>query len=431
MATTRGGNLFAAQDFPVHLEQSGLLETRVEGCCLATLQQRLFFYAWSDARPMRLFECQFCGQPLYFENTFCESCGHRLGFSASLRTLSAVDWADGAWIALADPSRPFRFCANAKYDVCNWLVAADGPDPYCVACRHNRVIPNLSRARNVERWRRLEVAKRRLFYTLLKLDLPIIDRSEDPHGLAFDFLSDPAEGTTLAPTILTGHDNGLITINIAEADDAERERRRQAMGEPYRTLLGHFRHEIAHYYWDVLVGRDESLESFRLIFGDERQDYGAALRKHYATGPPVSWRTRFVSAYASAHPWEDWAETWAHYLHLIDTLETASAFGLSVRPQMSHGRLMSAAIDFDPHDVGDLNRLVAAWAPLTFAVNSLNRSMGQPDLYPFVLAPTVIGKLAFVHERIYAATGRDPGSGTEADLLKAIAAGLRNRPPMA
>jgi hypothetical protein len=380
---------------------------------------------------MKLFECQFCGQPLYFENTFCESCGHRLGFSPPLQTLSAVDWANGVWTALADPSRSFRFCANAEYDVCNWLVAADGPDRYCVACRHNRVIPDLSQPRNVERWRRLEVAKRRLFYTLLKLDLPIAGHRDDSRGLAFDFLSDPAEGTALAPTILTGHDNGLITINIAEADDAERERRRHAMGEPYRTLLGHFRHEIAHYYWDVLVGRDASLDSFRLIFGDERQDYGAALRTHYAKGPPLNWRTRFVSAYASAHSWEDWAETWAHYLHLIDTLETANAFGLSVRPQVSHGERLSAAIDFDPHDVGDLNRLVTAWAPLTFAVNSLNRSMGQPDLYPFVLAPTVIGKLAFVHERIYAATGRDPGAGTEADLLKAIAAGLRNRAPPA
>ena len=376
---------------------------------------------------MKLFECQFCGQPLYFENARCESCGRRLGFLPSNQEISALEWNGEAWTALAEPDRSFRFCANAESDACNWLIPADSLDRYCLACRHNRVIPNLSQPQNIERWRRLEAAKRRLFYTLLKLDLPIASRMEDPKGLAFDFLSDPAEGTRQAPTVLTGHDNGLITINIAEADDAERERRRHAMGEPYRTLLGHFRHEVGHYYWDVLVWSDASRERFRAIFGDERQDYGAALQAHYANGPPPDWQSEFVSAYATAHPWEDWAETWAHYLHMVDTLETAKAFGLSVRPRISRGPELSSAIDFDPYHVSDLNRLIAAWLPLTFAVNSLNRSMGQPDLYPFVLAPTVIGKLAFVHGRIYQATGRDLGEDADADLFKAVAAGLRNR----
>jgi hypothetical protein len=239
---------------------------------------------------MKLFECQFCGQPLHFENTHCESCGHQLGFPPPIQNLSAVEWIGEAWTALADPSRSFRFCANAEHDVCNWLIPADNPDRFCVACRHNRVIPNLSQAQNVERWRRLEAAKHRLFYTLLKLDLPLASRMDDPKGLAFDFLSDPAEGTPHEPTVLTGHDNGLITINLAEADDAERERRRHAMGEPYRTLLGHFRHEVGHYYWDVLIGSDPSLARFRGLFGDERQDYSAALQTHYDNGPPEDWR---------------------------------------------------------------------------------------------------------------------------------------------
>src|SRR3954452_19512973 len=171
---------------------------------------------------MNLFECQFCEQPLYFENTYCESCGHELGFSPSLQNLSAVEWTGGAWTALADPSRSFRFCANAEPDICNWLIPADGPDRYCVACRHNRVIPNLSQAQNVERWRRLEVAKRRLFYTLLKLDLPIVSRMENPKGLAFDFLSDPAEGTPHAPTAFDGPRQRL------DHDQHRRSRRRRA-----------------------------------------------------------------------------------------------------------------------------------------------------------------------------------------------------------
>jgi hypothetical protein len=288
-------------------------------------------------------------------------------------------------------------------------------------------VPDLSSEQNVSRWRNLEVAKRRLFYTLLKLGLPPTLRPEDPQGLAFDFLADPAENSPDGPSILTGHDNGLITINIAEADDAEREKRRHSMGEPYRTLLGHFRHEIGHYYWNVLVRNDPSLERFRQIFGDERQDYGEALKAHYTHGPKENWQEEYVSAYAASHPWEDFAETWAHYLHIVDTLETANAFGLKVRPRISRAPELAAEIDFDPHQEADLNRLITAWLPLTFAVNSLNRSMGQPDLYPFVLPPAVIAKLAFIHERIHAQSGRRTGEANGHHILKAVIGGLNSR----
>lgn len=356
---------------------------------------------------MKLFECQACGQPLYFENSSCESCGRRLGCVPSIQDISALEpGEEGRWRALALPDTSFRFCANAEYEACNWLVPVEEGNPYCRACRHNRTVPDLSIGQNLSRWRSLENAKRRLFYTLLKLELPLATRSEDPHGLAFDFLADPAENSPSGPSILTGHDSGLITINIAEADDAERERRRHSMGEPYRTLLGHFRHESGHYFWDVLVGNDPSLECFRRIFGDERRDYGEALRAHYAHGPKESWQDEFVSAYAASHPWEDFAETWAHYLHIVDTLETAHAFGMKIRPRIGRGPEMAAELDFDPHRELDLNRLIAAWLPLTFAVNSLNRGMGQPDLYPFVLAPAAIAKLAFIHEGIHARGGR-------------------------
>jgi hypothetical protein len=249
----------------------------------------------------------------------------------------------------------------------------------------------------------LEIAKHRLFYTLLRLGLPLADRSQDPQGLAFDFLADRAEVEDGAPRILTGHDNGLITINLAEADDAERERRRHSMGETYRTLLGHFRHEVGHYFWNVLIRDDPSIEQFRQLFGDERRDYGEALRAHYADGPKPNWQDEFVSSYAGSHPWEDFAETWAHYLHIVDTLETANAFGMRVRPRIRRGPDLAATVDFDPHHEEDVNRLIGAWLPLTFAVNALNRSMGQPDLYPFVLPQAVIVKLAFIHQRVHEA----------------------------
>jgi hypothetical protein len=375
---------------------------------------------------MKLFQCSACGQPLYFENARCESCGRRLGYLPSVQDILALEPEGEQWRTLEDATGLFRFCANAAHDACNWLIPAQDADLYCVACRHNRTVPDLANEWNRVRWRRLERAKHRLFYTLLKLGLPLRDRSRDPQGLAFDFLADPSETSSGGPAILTGHDNGLITINIAEADDAERERRRHAMGEPYRTLLGHLRHEIGHYFWNVLVRDDPSLEQFRRVFGDERQDYGAALRRHYEHGPPPDWQERFVTAYASAHPWEDFAETWAHYLHIVDTLETANSFGLRVRPKIVRGPELSAEIDFDPHEVSDLNRLIDAWLPLTFAVNSLNRSMGQPDLYPFVLSPPAIGKLGFIHDRIYASRGHPAGAGGDG-VLKAVIVGLRAR----
>ena len=219
--------------------------------------------------------------------------------------------------------------------------------------------------------------------------------------------------------MLTGHDNGLITINLAEADDAERERRRHQMGEPYRTLLGHFRHEIAHYYWNILVANSPSIDKFRELFGDERADYGEALKDYYANGAPADWPERFVSAYASSHPWEDWAETWAHYFHMVDTLETAGAFGIAVKAKAS--QKIAAKIDFDPH-ASDMKRLIEGWLPLTFAVNSINRSMGLHDLYPFVLSPPAIAKLSFVHDRIRAQAGH--ATAPEGSLL-AMIAGLR------
>jgi hypothetical protein len=373
---------------------------------------------------MQIFECQNCGQALYFENTTCQSCGFRLGYLPEQATITALKEKDGTWQALAEPEGSYRHCSNAIHEVCNWLVPADQPGQFCVACRHNRMIPDLSVPQNVEHWRKIEVAKRRLFYTLLKFRLPLATKEEEPDALAFDFIADQTGPLGHIP-VLTGHEDGLITINLAEADDPERERRRSQMGEPYRTLLGHFRHEIAHYYWDRLVAQSASIEEFRETFGDEQQDYGAALQRHYAHGPPGDWPEHFVSAYASSHPWEDFAETWAHYFHMIDTVETAGAFGITVRPKVGKGGDMAAKLDFDPHGV-DMTRIIDVWLPLTYAMNSINRSMGMQDLYPFVLAPAVIVKLSFIH-RLTHAEGGVPIQATARETLRAIAAGLRHK----
>jgi hypothetical protein len=354
---------------------------------------------------MRLFICQQCRNLLYFENRQCGSCGHRLGYLPHRGLLTALDPEGDAWTTLSKPRAQVRFCANAEFDACNWLIPTDSPDALCAACRHNRTIPDLSEPKNLDAWRKLELATHRLFYTLLKLRLPLVDRREDPtHGLVFDILADPP--TPQGPKVLTGHDDGLITLALAEADDAQRELRRQQMGEPYRTLLGHLRHEVGHYFWDVLVRDGGKLDACRALFGDDTLDYAEALKIHYAEGAPPDWQNSFISEYATTHPWEDFAETWAHYLHIVDTLETAGAFGVQVAPKLDESGELEADGDVDPYKEPDIETLVSAWLPLTFAVNNLNRSMGQPDLYPFILSKPAIAKLGFIHDLVRGARGK-------------------------
>jgi hypothetical protein len=248
---------------------------------------------------------------------------------------------------------------------------------------------------------RLETAKRRLIYGLIELGLPVERRSADGDaGLAFSFKTSTPE-----EAVFTGHSHGLITINVAEASDPFRERMKEQMGEAYRTLLGHFRHEIGHYYWDRLVKGRPRLDPCRALFGDDTIDYSEAQTRHYNEGPPLDWQGQFVSAYASMHPWEDWAETFAHYLHIVDTLETAGAYGLALTPKAASGvpipNVKTRRLHFD-----DFDDLIAAWFPLTNALNSLNRSMGLADLYPFVLSEPAIAKLRFVHEAIAETSNR-------------------------
>ena len=351
---------------------------------------------------MKLFSCSSCGHTLYFHNVECTKCGHRLGFVPDTLDLLAFDIdGNGDW----QPAPPtgnhpsFRPCANyTEHDVCNWMVPTTDTNPLCVACRLNRTIPDLSVAGNALLWQRLQTEKNRLVYSLLRLRLPMTGKADPAdHGLAFDFLGAPNPRFREDSSVITGHAAGLITLDIAEADDAVRERVRQEMAEPYRTILGHLRHESGHYYWDQLVRNSCWLADFRECFGDERADYDAALEMHYFRGPPPDWPKRYVSAYATSHPWEDWAETWAHYLHMIDTLETAWQFGLRLAPHVDRDEELATTVAFDPYACEAFETLAGCWIPVTVALNSLNRSMGQTDAYPFVLTPEMMHKLELVH----------------------------------
>jgi hypothetical protein len=402
----------------------------------------------------RNYRCH-CGQPVFFRNSKCLACGTPLGYDCerglllplmpgpqegtwqewqaacapagappddaqppSLENIPGQESAPGAEPAVpaegAEPAQAvqadqypangeplYKRCLNLSTPAsCNWLVPIEDPADMCRACRLNRTIPDLTDPAlpdNGYLWGRVELAKRRLVSSLILLGLPVASRmSEDTErGLMFDFLRSPLNG----PHIMTGHNTGLITLNVDEADDAKREAVRKAMREPYRTLLGHFRHEVGHYYWDRLIAGTPWMDGFHALFGDETLDYKASLQRNYDEGPPADWPLHFVSAYASTHPWEDWAECWAHYLHMRDAIDTALSFGLSV----DHFDL-----EFTPFTIDALHQpghseaeqfltFLNHWTRLTTMLNEMSRSMGQPDFYPFVLPRDAVAKLHFIH----------------------------------
>jgi hypothetical protein len=366
---------------------------------------------------MKLLHCSQCGARVFYESVQCVQCQSLLGFvpeQLEMVAFEAVPEEDAGtppaeaeaaprvrWRPLGCDIGEHRPCFNYhQHQVCNWMVPGDDPNDLCRSCRTTAVIPALSEPANVQAWFALEKAKRRLLYTLLSLGLPFPGKTDDPQdGLSFQFLAE----TPAAAPVLTGHDNGIITMNIAEADDARREEVRQAMHEPYRTLLGHFRHEIGHYYWDRLIDVHTAdgaegpwLAPFRERFGDERADYAEALKHHYDEGPPADWAERFVSAYSTMHPWEDWAECWAHYLHLYDGLDTAAAWGVSIAKGVEDGPPVVPA-SLAGRDAIEQD-IVQRWLPVSQFINAMNRSLGVADGYPFVLSAPVVAKLQFIHE---------------------------------
>lgn len=365
---------------------------------------------------MNLFACSTCHQLVFFENDVCTRCGQALAYLPDRELVAGIAPAPPVapgepphaqlWRAVSGEGASYRRCRNwTDHAVCNWAVPADDAHELCQSCRLNLVIPQLSDPAAREAWARLERAKRRLVYSLTRLRLPLEPKAEAPDtGLGFSFMQDVAD-----QKVWTGHSDGVITINIAEADDPFREKMRVQLGETYRTLLGHFRHEVGHYYWARLIDATPWLERCREIFGDDRAGYSEAVKRHYDAGAPADWPDRFVSAYASMHPWEDWAETFAHYLHMVDTLDTARAHGLSVRPLAAteEASVEAPSVSARRVDARAFEDLVSGFVPLTVALNDLNRSMGLHDPYPFVLSPAAVGKLRFVHDVLQASRDAD------------------------
>jgi hypothetical protein len=335
---------------------------------------------------MRAFTCTTCGQLVFFHNTLCLRCNSALGVDPLAQDMVVVDDAT-------------QRCANAQIAACNWLV--DTPGTLCASCRLTRRRPADDDHPWLPAFAVAETAKRRLVFQLLSLGLVLEPRNEATGaGVAFDLLSSEHE------RVMTGHAAGVITLDLAESDDVHRERVRKKMSEPYRTVLGHFRHEVGHYEFTQLVAEDD-LPEVRSLFGDETASYQAALDRHYRHGAPEGWTERHISEYATMHPAEDWAETFAHYLHIRGTLQTAAAYRLRVDgPDVAAVEPGVIASDPEELDPETIEQIIDAWLPLSYALNAVNRSMGVDDLYPFVLRQAVIEKLGFVHRMVRKAARR-------------------------
>ena len=326
----------------------------------------------------------------------CAICSAPLGYLPDAFSLVALDPGPQPDTARA-AGLVYGYCGNRSTPAaCNWMKDEADPATLCVACRLNNTIPDLDDVDNARYWAAIEAAKHRLVAQLLALGLPVKSKVEEDteHGLMFDFLrSIPGK-----PPVMTGHASGLITLNVEEADDVRREKIKHDLHEPYRTLLGHFRHEVGHYYWDLLVRDSQWLQPFRRAFGDERADYAESLKQHYKNGPPADWSRSYISSYSASHPWEDWAESWAHYLHLVDSLGTAIGFGLDASNLERKLDPFTSQDLFAPDhpQATPFLSLLNAWSEMILVLNELAHSMGQPDIYPFTLSRPVVAKLQFV-----------------------------------
>jgi len=339
---------------------------------------------------LKRFYC-LCGQEIFVNNAFCDKCGRDLIFDPMAQTMWSGVLMDNQFIAHTKPlagespaqknNMLLHPCSNRYSAIkCNWSTSSSD-DTQCISCKSTRMIPDQNDPKNAHRWMVLERAKRQLFMTLLSLKLPIEDFHQTPGGLAFEFLEDKRSNPNIMlDHVLTGHSNGTITLNAAEADEGFLHVMKEQMGETYRTILGHFRHEVGHYYWGIVINDDYKLSQFRELFGDERQDYGEALERYYNQPKRNFKSSQFITQYASSHPLEDWAESWAHYLHIVDTLETAVSYGLSA---------------YEPK-INDFDNWYSEWARVAQTMNALNRSMGLSDAYPFILTEIVRAKLHFI-----------------------------------
>lgn len=342
---------------------------------------------------MTSFRCPACRTSVYIESLGCPTCGREIAYQPDSAAFFPLD---GGTVVI--DGKTWYPCGNRHWQ-CNWLAPADGGSGLCFSCRLTRRRPENDDTLALERLADAGTDKRRLIAQLLELRLPITPFHEQEGGLAFDLLSSHS-----GENVIIGHANGVITIDLAESLDAHRESLRVRLGEAYRTMLGHFRHEVGHYYQNILCSDEEKWAECRELFGDERASYQDSIARHYRLGAPEDWAKAHISEYATMHPWEDFAETFAHYLHITGTLSTAAAAGVELRESGVGGtrEIEPTGVYREP----TIDRLLDDWHWASFMFNKVNRSMGARDLYPFDLVEPVTRKLAFVHRLVLAADTR-------------------------
>src|SRR3984885_2949148 len=337
---------------------------------------------------MRAFRCANCGHAVPFEAQECPTCAVAVGYHLPSRRMVCVRSQ-----TLTMDGRRWVRCAHWERG-CNWLAAADSAAGCCFADSFVRQGPAPDDTEAMAELGSTLKELRRLIFELIDLGLPVRPYYADSQGLAFDLLS----SKTLGRPVTIGHSNGVITIDLAESLELYRECLRIKLHEPYRTMLGHFRHEVGHYYEMLLVQNTALIDDARTIFGDDRQDYPAALQQHYQGQAPTDWQPDFISEYATAHPWEDFAETWAHYLHITGTFATIADSGLVVEADRVNWDLPANIDARESYADATVEDIVTDWCVLSGELNRVNNSMGRDDLYPFTIFPHVVAKLGFIHQ---------------------------------
>ncbi len=335
---------------------------------------------------MKTYTCQ-CNNTLHFDNSQCVSCLREVGWCPNCQGIRAADYNGQSYVCLHCQTH-LQKCTNySVHQVCNRWVVDNGPhtSELCDYCQFNDTIPDTSIPENKKRWYDIEVAKRQMLYNLDILNLPYGTAAEGFElPLSFDFMADTLNEAGETVPVHTGHADGKITINIREADPVEREKLRVNFGEPHRTLVGHFRHEIAHYYWQLLV-QNKCEPEFKRIFGDhENPLYSDALHAYYQNGPRPDWQHNYISAYATMHPWEDFAETFGAYLDMVAVLDTAENVRLTIGKSTDDS-------------ASELDGMLRRYEMLGIKINEINRTMGLLDLVPEVFNASVVEKLRFIH----------------------------------
>jgi len=355
--------------------------------------------AASSLTAVQMLRCPRCRSVTVLETLECAGCELAVGFHPPTLTMREAT-REGVGI----DDRVWFPCSNRDWR-CNWLVAEDAGAGRCLSCRLNRQRPEASDTIALEKLADASRVMRRLLVQLAELGLPVDPHYEREGGLAFDLLSSySGQGR-----VTIGHANGVVTIDLVETLDDYREALRIRLREPYRTMLGHFRHEVGHYYQWILVEQTDWIDECRELFGDERASYSEALDRHYREGAPEGWEASYISEYATMHPWEDFAESFAHYLHITDSLTTAAAGGLVLQADRLDGLVDADIAPRRSYQEASTSEMLADWQWLSLLLNRVNHAMGRSDLYPFTITEAVRTKLDFVHRVVQATADRNAG----------------------